>query len=58
MGRIRIGEKIDWSNVTWQIDGKHATPDFGKSIADHSMGHKSLVRFWTPGLDGFKGSLN
>jgi phenol hydroxylase P4 protein len=27
-----------------------------KSLADHGVGHKSLIRFWTPGLTGFKGS--
>lgn len=51
-------EKIDWSKVIWKIDGKDATPDFEKSIADHDMRHKSLVRFWTPGLDGYHGTKN
>jgi phenol hydroxylase P4 protein len=51
-------EKIDWSNVIWKIDGESAKPDSEKSIADHGIGHKSLVRFWTPGLDGVNGSKN
>ncbi|MDR3736617.1 MAG: phenol hydroxylase subunit P4 [Acidobacteriaceae bacterium] len=50
--------KIDWSKVTWMIDGKAATPDLGKSIEENGVGHKSLIRFWTPGLDGFNGSKN
>lgn len=51
-------EKIDWSKVIWKIDGKDATPVMEKSIADHGIGHKSLIRFWTPGLDGYKGTQN
>ncbi|MEZ5840569.1 MAG: phenol hydroxylase subunit P4 [Hyphomicrobiales bacterium] len=33
--------RIDWSKVVWKIDGKDATPDFGRSIADNGVGHKS-----------------
>ncbi|HYG89264.1 MAG TPA: phenol hydroxylase subunit P4 [Azospirillum sp.] len=47
---------IDWSRVRWIIDGKEVTPDPQKSLADNGIGHKSLVRFWTPGLHGYKGS--
>lgn len=48
--------KIDWSTVRWTIDGKDAAPDMAKSLKDHGVRHKSLIRFWTPGLNGFKGS--
>jgi phenol hydroxylase P4 protein len=51
-------EKIDWSKVIWQIDGKTATPAMEKSLADHGLGHKSMIRFWTPGLDGCNGTKN
>jgi phenol hydroxylase P4 protein len=51
-------EAIDWNAVTWQIDGADATPDLGKSLAENGVGHKSLVRFWTPGLDGYHGSAS
>ncbi len=44
--------KVDWAVVNWMIDGKMAAPDFGKSLAENGMHHKSLVRFWTPGLTG------
>ena len=44
--------KIDWATVRWQIDGKDAAPDPQKSLADNGIGHKSLIRFWTPGLSG------
>ena len=48
-------EKIDWSAVRWQIDGQDATPDPEKSLKDNGIGHKSLIRFWTPGLTGAGG---
>ena len=48
--------KIDWATVRWTVDGKDIVPDPAKSLADHGVGHKSLIRFWTPGLNGFKGS--
>ena len=38
------------------IDGVSTKPDMAKSLADHGVGHKSLIRFWTPGLNGYKGS--
>jgi phenol hydroxylase P4 protein len=44
--------KIDWTKTVWMIDGKKVTPDFSKSLAENGMHHKSLVRFWTPGLSG------
>jgi len=50
--------QIDWSKVVWVVDGKSVTPDFGKSIAENGIRHKSLIRFWTPGLDGYKHSKN
>ena len=49
-------EKIDWSQVTWELDGEPFTPDLEASIGDQGVGHKSLIRFWTPGLDGAEGS--
>ncbi len=48
-------EKIDWAAVTWELDGKPFTPDPEKSLEDQGIGHKSLIRFWTPGLDGRNG---
>jgi len=50
--------KIDWATVKWTIDGNAVTPDLSKSLADHGVRHKSLVRFWTPGLGGYKGSAS
>ena len=50
--------KIDWAKVVWMIDGEKKTPDFGASLEAVGMKHKSLVRFWTPGLSGFAGSAS
>ncbi|MCB5945621.1 phenol hydroxylase subunit P4 [Acidocella sp. KAb 2-4] len=50
--------RIDWSQAEWMIDDERATPDFGKSIVENGIGHKSLIRFWTPGLHGYQGTAN
>lgn len=50
--------KIDWSKVEWMIDGEKRAPDFGASLEANGIGHKSLIRFWTPGLHGWKGSAS
>jgi phenol/toluene 2-monooxygenase (NADH) P4/A4 len=47
---------IDWAAVQWTLDGEAFTPDLGKSLADNHVGHKSLIGFTTPGLDGFSHS--
>lgn len=49
-------EQIDWTGAIWEIDGKKVVPDLGASLEANGVGHKSVVRFWTPGLDGFNGS--
>ncbi|HQV57671.1 MAG TPA: phenol hydroxylase subunit P4 [Ilumatobacteraceae bacterium] len=43
---------LDWSTVRWELDGAEFTPDPSMSLADNGVGHKSLIRLWTPGLDG------
>lgn len=47
--------KIDWDNVVWTKNGKPFTPDFDKTIADNGVGHKDMLSFSTPGLDGIEG---
>lgn len=47
---------IDWTAVRWAVDGTDIVPDPARSLSDHGIGHKSVVRFWTPGLNGFNGS--
>lgn len=48
----------DWSSVVWMIDGEETTPDLAKSLEENGIAHKSLVRFWTPGLNGYKGTAS
>lgn len=50
--------KIDWSQVTWLSSGQPFTPDFEKSLAENGLGHKAVLRFQTPGLNGIKGSCS
>jgi phenol hydroxylase P4 protein len=47
---------IDWSRVIWQNSERVFTPDPEKSLAANGIGHKDLIRFTTPGLDGLAGS--
>ena len=50
--------KIDWSGVVWLRSGEAFTPDAAKSLTDNGLGHKALLRFRTPGLDGINGSCS
>lgn len=49
-------EKIDWDAAEWNLDGAAFTPDLNKSLKENGLGHKSVVRFTTPGLTGVGGS--
>ena len=49
-------EEIDWASVEWVLDGKSFSPDMDKSLKDNGVGHKSLIRFKTPGLMGINGT--
>ncbi|EIJ36692.1 phenol hydroxylase subunit P4 [Thiothrix nivea] len=50
--------QIQWDKVEWMLDGESFTPDMGKSLKDNGVGHKSLIRFRTPGLEGYQGTGN
>ncbi|HVZ00153.1 MAG TPA: phenol hydroxylase subunit P4 [Dongiaceae bacterium] len=50
--------RIDWAKVEWDIDGQRVAPAMDKSLAENGVAHKSLIRFWTPGLDGWHGTAN
>lgn len=57
------GKHPDWARADlgearWLLDGRDFTPDPGRSLADQGVGHKSLLRFWTPGLNGYEGSFS
>jgi len=47
---------IDWATVEWTLDGERFNPDMDKSLADNGVGHKSLIQFKTPNLNGYKNS--
>lgn len=47
-------KKIDWDTVNWLLDDKPFVPQLDVSLQDQGIGHKSVVRFQTPGLLGFK----
>jgi phenol hydroxylase P4 protein len=51
-------ERIDWSKVQWLLSGKPFAPAPEKSLADNGIGHKSVLRFRTPGLNGIQGSCS
>ena len=48
--------KIEWEKVEWMLDGAGFEPDMEKSLAQNGIGHKSVIRFRTPGLNGIAGS--
>ncbi|RME65121.1 MAG: phenol hydroxylase [Alphaproteobacteria bacterium] len=47
--------KIDWAKVSWRLNGAPFKPERDKSLRDNGLGHKSVVTFATPGLDGIGG---
>lgn len=47
--------KIDWSTAVWTTARGPFTPDLAKSLEEQGIGHKALIRFRTPGLDGHRG---
>ena len=49
-------EKLDWATVEWILDDEPFTPNPEASLADNGVGHKSLLRFITPGLKGIAGT--
>ncbi len=48
--------KISWNDVEWMLDGESFTPNMGSSFKENGVGHKSVIRFKTPGLNGIGGS--
>jgi phenol hydroxylase P4 protein len=39
---------IEPEGVRWVLDGNDWTPARGKTLQELGVGHKSLIRFWTP----------
>lgn len=48
--------RIAWDQVEWFDSGTPFKPDMDKTLAEHGIGHKSVIRFRTPGLTGLGGS--
>jgi phenol hydroxylase P4 protein len=49
-------QHIDWDKAIWQNGNTPFTPDRAKSLKENGIGHKDLIRFRTPGLDGIAGT--
>lgn len=48
--------QIDWTQVVFVLDGKTIQAKPEQSLSELGFGHKSLLRFSTPGLTGYNGS--
>lgn len=48
-------ENVDFEKGEWLLDNEPFTPDFSKSLQENGLGHKSLIRVKTPGLEGLAG---
>ena len=44
-------DKVDWTSVTWIKGGETFTPDWQASLEANGLGHKTHLRFQTPGLN-------
>ena len=49
-------DQIDWDKVQWKLNGEDFTPDPDAPIEAQGLGHKSLLRFVTPELQGYVGA--
>lgn len=50
--------RIDWQAVEWFKSGTRWQPDAERSLAENGLGHKDVIRFRTPGLNGIGGSFS
>jgi phenol hydroxylase P4 protein len=48
--------RIAWSKVQWFRGDVMFTPKATNTLAAQGFGHKSVLRFRTPGLEGLRGS--
>jgi len=49
-------EHIKWNEVQWRLNNQAFLPDDGKTLEQLGFDHKSLLRFKTPGLNGWNGT--
>ena len=50
-------EDIDWKRTQWFNSDKRFIPDVGKSLEHHGIGHKAVISFRTPALEGTRVSI-
>lgn len=50
--------RIDWSRAEWLRGGQPWQPDPERTLEENGLGHKEVIRFRTPGLDGIGGSAS
>ena len=48
--------QIDWASTQFVLDRQAIHPQAQQSLTELGFGHKSLLRFMTPGLTGYNGS--
>ncbi|WP_375057461.1 phenol hydroxylase subunit P4 [Zobellella sp. DQSA1] len=48
--------QIDWSQVQWRLNDAPLHPSREQTLEQLGFDHKSLLRFKTPGLNGYKGT--
>lgn len=46
--------EVDWNKTEWLLDGQPFIPQMDVALQDQGVGHKSLLRFNTPDLKGYK----
>lgn len=49
-------EHIKWDEVLWNLNDEEIHPQDSQTLAELGFDHKSLLRFKTPGLNGFNGT--
>lgn len=49
-------EMINWKEVVWKLNDTLVSPEDDQTLEDIGFDHKSLLRFKTPGLNGWKGT--
>jgi phenol hydroxylase P4 protein len=48
--------RVDWGKATWTLDGAPFSPEPEAELRAQGIGHKSVLRFVTPGLKGWEGT--
>lgn len=49
---------VAFNKAEWQLDDEPFHPELTRRLCENGVGHKSLLRLHTPGLEGLDGSRN